>query len=812
MLVAAWLIGVTYAAWQGPGGPWAAGALAALLAAGTSRRRPMPALLLGLVAAGVALLGVWRQQAAAAPPPASDIAHLIDAGPVRLHGIARVEPEERERSRRLRLRVQSVDTGEGWRPATGGVLVRLPLAPPIHAGDVVRLEGRLTAPPELPHFDYRAYLARQGIGATMEYPRARVTGHEPPSRVDRALAAARRRAAWALDEALPQPWAALARGIVVGDRGAIPRALTDDFNVTGVSHLIAISGFNITLVAGMIVGALSWLAGRRPAATIALATITLYAVFVGLSASVARALIMGMLVIGATLTGRPGAPLVTLAVAAAAMTAHDPLILGDLGFQLSFGATAGIMLLAPAAQAGGRRVVAGHGGVPAGAVLVVWDLAAITLAATLATLPVMLHAFGRVSLVSPLANLVLVPVFPVVMITSGLAAATAAIVPASAPLVGAIAWPPLAFTTWTVQLLADMPAASVSPGHLDSTPARVVYGCAAIAGLLAQHRVPRWVELAPAIAAPRFSPAVLAVAVPLALLAALAGGAWLTRDRPDGRLTVTYAEAGGAPIALIRGPGGERVLIDTGTTRTGLARAVDPLLPPRQLRIDMLLLTRRAPATLGGLESAVQRYRPRAVVGPAVQPGERPIDAGGRPFTQIEPGMSVALSRGARIEIAAVAGDAGRLGLVAVMGHRRIAITTESPADVRPIRLTGGAPGRTAVTTTQLPELLYDVRMQGPIQVSTDGSGLRLRVSRGAPLPRTLGTATTPPAWIGHAMVRDSVASVGDVATRAWYTMTRRRTRYPSHGSRSRRCSIPAHPTQTDRAPGQTDGDAGCRR
>ena len=152
ILAVAWLTGLAWTAWSGPGGAAAGAAVAALPAAVAYRARPPLALCLGAVCAGVALLATARWQTATRPPPPSSIAHLIDDGPVRVHGVLRADPEERVRSQRLRVAVREVVTAEGRRPAAGGLLVRVPLGRTLRAGDTVEVEGRVSAPPELARF------------------------------------------------------------------------------------------------------------------------------------------------------------------------------------------------------------------------------------------------------------------------------------------------------------------------------------------------------------------------------------------------------------------------------------------------------------------------------------------------------------------------------------------------------------------------------------------------------------------------------------------------------------------------------------
>lgn len=729
LIAVAWLLGLAAAAWELLGGPWppAVAALGPLL---WRRRADLPTVALACACAGAALLAAVRWQAAARPPGPDDVARLIEAGPVRLRGVVQGDGEERERSQRLRVAVRALHTAAGPRPVTGTLLVRTALGRRYRDGEVLELVGHVSAPPMLSGFDYRAYLARQGIHAQMDYPRVRVVGREEGPWPRARLVAARRVAGTALDRALPQPEAALARGIALGDRAGIPSAVYEAFTRSGTAHLIAISGYNISLTAGLVVGALTWLLGRRGAAVAALLAISVYAAFVGLSPSVARALFMGGLVIAASLAGRPGAPMVSLALAAAVMTGLDPLVIRDAGFQLSFAATAGILLLASPWQAFGERLLAGAPA--AGPLLALWRGGAVTLAAEVATLPVTATTFGRLSLVAVPANLLAAPLFPPALFGAALTAAAGALVPSVGAWIGTLTWLPLHLLIGTARLAGSLPWAVVPIGR--ALPLLTAVG---LPPVLLALRV-RGHTAAPASPSPLVRAgagpgvrgwvvAVLSVAVlAVAVIAARA----LEQESGDGWLHVAFVEAGGAPVALITGPHGERVLVDSGPSALALARAVDPLLPAHERRVAAVVLSHGGATASGGLAEAVRRYHPGAVLAPA---GVDAVAAGERPLVRVDRGMVLMLSEGAWLELAPLPRDGGRLTVTAVWGARRIAVTPGAAGDAG---MAGGpAPSTTVVALSAVPTLRYELRRQGPVEVRTDGHGLSIRPARAGTSP-----------------------------------------------------------------------------
>ena len=149
---------------------------------------------------------------------------------------------------------------------------------------------------------------------------------------------------------LPEPEASLAGGILFGTRTAIPADLRDDMNATGTSHLVAVSGQNVTMLAALMIAAFGWLVGRRNACWVALAGICLYAALVGAQPSVIRAAVMGALCVMSIALGPPEHRASSPSPAGAAMTALDPQVVHEVSFQLSFASVLGLVVVTPPAQ------------------------------------------------------------------------------------------------------------------------------------------------------------------------------------------------------------------------------------------------------------------------------------------------------------------------------------------------------------------------------------------------------------------------------------------------------------------------------
>jgi len=458
-LAFAWLLGVAAAGFTGAD-LWAALAAAAGLGAISFALRPR-ASTLAIIALGAALIfaASWRYESTAPPDAPSGIARLncppreesaddrAECGLVHFRALVVSEPDDRGGTVRYRLAVREVYRGGLWRPESGGILMRTAPFPRYAYGDLLDLEAELETPPIFDDFDYREYLLQRGIGSLIAYPSAQVIAHDQGSAFRAALIDTRARLADALADALPEPEASLATGVLLGKRARLPTDLTEDMNATGTSHLVAVSGQNVALIAGLLIAALAWAVGRRPAAWLALAAVIGYSFLVGGEPSVVRAAIMGGLYVVATALGRQSSAPIALALAGAVMTAIDPQVVHDVSFQLSFAATLGLMSLAPLLAARARAFTQRW---PSADEFFLTrptiEMAAVTLAAIAFTLPITAVNFQRISLVAPLANLLAVPAFLAVAVTATATASIGAVLPAASGALGWLAWPPASAT------------------------------------------------------------------------------------------------------------------------------------------------------------------------------------------------------------------------------------------------------------------------------------------------------------------------------------------------------------------------------
>jgi competence protein ComEC len=407
-----------------------------------------------------------------------------------------------------------------------------------------------------------------------------------------------------LELLVPEPESGILLGIVLGERASVSPDLAYAFAVSGTTHLLAISGFNMTLVGTAVALALR---GRARPTTRAVATvgaIVAYSMLVGLGPSVMRAALMASVASVGLASGRRAATANALCVAVTAMLFADAAAIADLGFLLSAAATAGLVLWqAPLSE----RFAALPGAVREGL--------ATTLAASAPTLPVVAAAFGRVSLVSPIANLVAVPLFPPLMITGATASVLGAISVDLARPVALVSYGCALALRIVVETFAALPIAALS------VPSGPVTGVVvALALILAVRGLPlirahvRITQIAPpTCATPRAVPIAVprgVVAIPRGVLLvapALVVAAVLVWPSTEPDVRVRALDVGQGDAYLVEF-GGATVLIDGGPDPARLMEELGASLPPWRRRIDVIALTHAHLDHGAGLIAALDRY------------------------------------------------------------------------------------------------------------------------------------------------------------------------------------------------------------
>jgi competence protein ComEC len=577
-------------------------------------------------------------------------------------------PDERDTYTNLRLDVTGIDTGDGTMPVHGLILARLLPGGDWHYGDVVRLRGHLKTPPENEDFSYQDYLARQGIRAYMpdaSATRLPFTGGNPLLRLVYAF---KEKAIDHVYRIFPDPEASLLAGILLGNDNGLPADLQQAYKNTGTAHIIAISGFNIAIIASLFVTLFSRLLGPRRGALAAVLGITAYTILVGASPSVLRAAIMGGLAIFARQVGRRQNGLNTLAATAAVMAAFNPHTLWDAGFQLSFGATLGLILYAQPFQDWFTALLARRFSIETAQriSIPVSGYMLFTLAAQLTTLPIMAYQFGRISLVSFIANPFVLPVQPVLMVLAGLAVLLSFIYLPLGRLAGWIAWPFAAYTNRAVEFFNSFPHGLIVLGDFSFLFVVLFY----------------LVLLTLTFAGPRLKQALRPALTPSVIVTALGISVYLVWSAafhvPDGRLHLTFLDVGSADAILIQTPSGRSILVDGGPSPSKLASALGRRLPSFDRRIDWLVIASPQEQQVAALPRILDRFPVENVLWAGNLDAswsagelERWLADHGTPVTPAYPGAVLDLGEGARLEFRSVS-PRGAVLLVEWQGFRAL--------------------------------------------------------------------------------------------------------------------------------------------
>jgi competence protein ComEC len=624
----AWLaIGTVLASLAAPGVGSPIVALAALttalLAGGGSRLtrpvgRPRSSLLRPAIAAAVGAFAIAVRLATTSltGPPNPEQALPDGRGPWTATVEARGSDREGQQLATLRIVADDGDDGDGrsWL-----VAATLPRYPEIEPGLVVTVDGTLEAPPDGP---YGEYLRRIDVVATIRSHALSVTGAvDGPGA---ALERLRRGAGDALAAAIPEPEAGLAAGIVIGLRDRVDRDLAADFTTVGASHVVAISGWNIAIVAAT-VAALAGGLGRRRRSVILSVAIIAYVLFAGASPSVVRAAAMAGVVLLARESGRAGRAAAALGWAAAILLIVEPSLVLDAGFQLSTLATAGILAWADRLDRRLRTVAGGR--------LPGWlaESLAVSLAAQAATLPVVLATFGRLAIIAPVINLAIVPLVAPAMAAAMVALGGGAVAVLGGPAIvatvaGLPAWALLTAMCAIVRAGAGLPIASLTlepPWTVITAAAVILVPVAVIVGRrrwLARHRG-RARTAAPTLSASPLAaptanhrsaggrPRASARLAALALGVAVGTLGLAAAHRADGTTRITVLDVGQGDSILVEGGRGGRMLIDGGPDPDRLLVELDRRLPPWDRRIDILVLTHPHEDHVAGLPLLLERYR-----------------------------------------------------------------------------------------------------------------------------------------------------------------------------------------------------------
>ncbi len=386
-------------------------------------------------------LGGLRFQSVRPNPNIDDVAYYQPSESVSLVGTIISFPELSSISSTAIIEAELLSTQGIQRPVSGKVEMRLPAGFHLAYGERLLLSGPLKTTLGKGEPFYASYLARREINTRMPYPQIQTLGYGYGNPFVAFLYQLRNEAHDFLESQMPVRESALLSGILLGIDWGIPGYLEGAYRATGTVHIIAISGFNIALVTGLIIRLFRRFFKPLLAGFLALSAILFYTMLVGAEPSVVRAAIMGSLSLPAFYLGRRIIGLNSLTIAAAVMALLNPLVIWDLGFQLSFLATLGLMVLADPMINKAQEWVENRLSERASQTALPFIVLIIsTLCAQLAVSPVVLELHPYLQPYSLAANLLILPLQPPLMALGGASVLLYFLMPSAGALLARLAW------------------------------------------------------------------------------------------------------------------------------------------------------------------------------------------------------------------------------------------------------------------------------------------------------------------------------------------------------------------------------------
>ncbi len=293
----------------------------------------------------------------------------------------------------------------------------------VYRGDQLQVSGKFSP-------------TRGAVQARMSFANIKVTQRKQ-SRLD----VVRRRFIAGLQSSIPEPEASFGAGLLLGQRSTIPKEVNDQLSATGLTHLVAVSGYNLTIII-MAVRKLLQKGSKFQIVAAASALMLVFVMLTGLSASIIRAALVSSLSLLAWYYGRQFKPVLLLALAAAITAVWNPFyIWSDIGWYLSFLAFFGVLVIAPAIS-----------GLRHKSPKLLGSLVTETVSAQIMTIPIIMYIFGRVSIIGLVANVLVVPLVPLAMLLTLIAGIGAL---SWLPVSGLLAWPAKTLLTYMIDISAQ---------------------------------------------------------------------------------------------------------------------------------------------------------------------------------------------------------------------------------------------------------------------------------------------------------------------------------------------------------------------
>lgn len=557
---------------------------------------------------------------------------------ITIEGSISGDPATNDKTTQFSLKADYVYLESGKQSISGTALITTLNYEGYHYGDQLKITGDLQTPTALGDFDYKSYLSRKDIYSVMVFPHIQNlhinTGFQPLSWIYNL----RHKFSDSINMALPQPQGSLAEALLLGITGNIPQSLKQSFQATGTTHILAISGLNLTIIIGILLTVGVWLFGRRYSIHIwlSLVIIWLYTIFTGMNPPIVRSAIMGSMFLIAEFFGRQKTSITALTFAAAIMVGLQPGLLGDVSFQLSFLSIAGLILIYPHFHRLVRieKTLEINSGFFMNALNVFADSFIVTLSAILATLPILAYNFGIVSLLSLPATVFILPIMPAMIVITALLSIAGLFAPWLAMAIGWIDWLFLSYFVLIIQIFSSLPLASF---HLNNFPLWLVTGyyllLAAVLLLINFWKhLAKYMQLS--LEKIKFfanrgvefveRPQLKWLIISVLLMTILVWAAIFSL--PDNKLHVSILDVGQGDAILIQTPDRQNILIDGGPGTQDIKQELSKKLPFWNRNIDLMIVSQPQADHITGLLTVANEYHVNRVISSPVTEGSAVSD------------------------------------------------------------------------------------------------------------------------------------------------------------------------------------------
>lgn len=388
---------------------------------------------------------------------------------VTLEGVIAREPEYKERTVQLYVRTE-----------TDTVLVTTDRLSKLSYGDRVIVAGKLQRPDAFEtdlgrSFDYPGYLRARGVEYRISFAEVQTVDSGEGNPIIASLLFAKSAFINSIQRIIPEPAVGLGSGLLLGVKSALGADIEADFRRTGIIHIVVLSGYNVMLVVAFIMFCFSFFLSLRMRVVAGIVAIIAFALIVGLSATVVRASIMAVFVLLAQVLGRRYDVLRGLLLAGVVMLLINPyLLIYDVGFQLSFMATLGLVLIVPQLE---EMMFAQN------KLLGIKEFFLATVSTQIAVLPLLMYHIGEISVISVVVNILVLPIVPVAMLLTFLTGLLGFFSLPLGSLVGYLATLTLKYILVVAKWFGSLSFAAVPVPPFSALGMFLLYGCLLLVGV-----------------------------------------------------------------------------------------------------------------------------------------------------------------------------------------------------------------------------------------------------------------------------------------------------------------------------------------